>query len=258
MMTSDFKDAVRMTPPDGALPDGVLIAALDADPMLPLANTLAAQGRATTVFARESPELLAGTSVVFHPWEANTRATTFRSVEALQGAVAPPLQLVVSMAPREARCGITTVDHSAASWHAITGDTLLRTTHLLQALGPQLRRARASVVFVGVSISLVGAAQLAPLVTLQESQRGLMKSLARQWGADGVTVNWIALHAPTLWPELARIPLPSRAEAIPLALGRRPNAADDLAGALDYFASEAGRAVTGATLTLDGGEWLLP
>ena len=66
-----------------------------------------------------------------------------------------------------------------------------------------------------------------------------------------------AAHKPG-WPQLEGLSLPKRAEAIPVALGRRPNAAADLAAALDYFWSDGGRAATGITLNLDGGEWMVP
>jgi hypothetical protein len=47
-------------------------------------------------------------------------------------------------------------------------------------------------------------------------------------------------------------------EAIPVPLGRRPNASEDLAGVVEFFTGSAGRALTGMTITLDGGEWMLP
>ena len=53
-----------------------------------------------------------------------------------------------------------------------------------------------------------------------EGQRGLMKSVARQWGSTGVTLNWVAVAPATLSPALARAPLATKADAVPVALGR--------------------------------------
>jgi NAD(P)-dependent dehydrogenase (short-subunit alcohol dehydrogenase family) len=128
----------------------------------------------------------------------------------------------------------------------------------LQSLAGPLQRQRAAITFVGPSLSLVGAAGLAGLVAFLESQRGLAKSLARQWGKHGVTCNWVALDARELSPDFGRFRLPTRTEAVPLALGRRPDAAADLGGVLDFLAGSAGRVVTGTTICLDGGEWMVP
>ena len=167
-------------------------------------------------------------------------------------------QVIVHALPQAAVINRTVVEHDDAQWQAACGIAMRQTIHLLQCLGPALKTQRASIVFVGASLALVGAERLAGLVTLYESQRGLMKSLARQWGEHGVTCNWVCLDSRELWPGFAHFKLPMRLEAIPVALGRRPDAAADLAGALEYLASPAGRAVTGATLCLDGGEWMVP
>ena len=186
------------------------------------------------------------------------RESTQRSVDAVLSRMGPPCQLVIHALPRATLINRTVIEHDAAQWHEACSTAMLQTIHLLQSLAPTLKAQRASIVFVGASLSLVGADRLAGLVTLLESQRGLAKSLARQWGTHGVTCNWVSLEARELWPGFEDFTLPMRLEAIPVALGRRPDAAVDLAGALGYFASPAGHAVTGATLCLDGGEWMVP
>lgn len=176
----------------------------------------------------------------------------------MRESIPTPRQLVVCVQPPSATAGCLSAEMTLEQWGELTSTAMAQTIHLLQSLAPDLKAARASVVFVGASLAMVGAQRLAALVTLQEAQRGLMKSLARQWGADGVTCNWVALHACELWPQLANMPLPKRAEAIPVPLGRRPDAAADLAAALDYFGGDGGQAATGVTLCLDGGEWMVP
>ena len=203
--------------------------------------------------ARPAPDL----RQAFH-WDASSKDMTQRSVDAVLARAGEPSQLIVHALPQAAVINRTVVEQDDAQWQAACGLAMLQTIHLLQCLAPALKTQRASIVFVGASLGLVGAERLAGLVTLYESQRGLMKSLARQWGGHGVTCNWACLDARELWPGFTHFKLPLRLEAIPVALGRRPDAAADLAGALEYLASPAGRAVTGATLCLDGGEWMVP
>lgn len=240
---------------------GCLIAALDPRPVLGLASVLANRGRAAVLLAAQPAEPTEPARMpAFRQflWDSSSSATSRDSVTAACASMPRLSQLVIFTVPRAAIDAGAVIDAPPVDWRAITSAAMLQTMHLLQAASPLLRASGGSVVFVGASFALVGASAFVPLVTLQETQRGLMKSLARQWGGDGVSVNWVSLHACELWPELTAVSLPSRSEAIPVALGRRPNAAEDLAGTLEYFDSPAGRAVTGSTLCLDGGEWMLP
>ena len=245
----------------------VLLARLGIESLDALAVALAAQGEQVAVLAEgaepTSPEetvrIPSGIGTVRRfKWQCATREATQQSVEVLLAQAGEPTQVVVHALPSAALAGGAVVEHDDAGWHAACGAAMLQSLHLLQVLAPALKTRRASIVFVGASLSLVGAERLAGLVTLLESQRGLMKSLARQWGRHGVTCNWVALEARELWPGFADFKLPMRLEATAVALGHRPNAGTDLAGVLDYLASPAGRAVTGSTLCLDGGEWMVP
>jgi len=241
----------------------VLVAMLGESTLGPLVTALARDGASVACLAQASPgrivpESQAAAASGHFDLDVSSRDATDRSVDAVLSRFGEPTQLVVHALPRAAVIGRTVVDHDPSQWHDACGAAVLQTIRLLQALAPALKRQRASIVFVGASLSLVGAQRLGGLVTLLESQRGLMKSVARQWGRYGVTCNWIALEACELWAELAGFELPRRLEAIPVALGRRPDAGVDLAGTLAYLASPAGRALTGATLCLDGGEWMVP
>ena len=247
-------------------PRRALLATLGTGSLDKLAPVLAGQGLRVAVLSQDDGKSIQSLAAVrpapdlcqaFH-WDASSKDMTQRSVDAVLARAGEPSQVIVHALPQAAVINRTVVEHDDAQWQAACGIAMLQTIHLLQCLGPALKTQRASIVFVGASLALVGAERLAGLVTLYESQRGLMKSLARQWGEHGVTCNWVCLDARELWPGFAHFKLPMRLEAIPVALGRRPDAAADLAGALEYLASPAGRAVTGATLCLDGGEWMVP
>jgi 3-oxoacyl-[acyl-carrier protein] reductase len=81
------------------------------------------------------------------------------------------------------------------------------------------------------SVSLLGAVGLVPLTTALEGVRALAKSAARQWADHGITVNCIVGDL-----ELR----------------------DEIAGVVDFLAGEAGGAITGQTIVVDGGSVMLP
>jgi NAD(P)-dependent dehydrogenase (short-subunit alcohol dehydrogenase family) len=237
----------------------VLIATLGAGSLSGLAKSLAATGASVTQLSDSPQRREQGSTAVRHvAWDPSSRASTEQNVSAAIAAAGAPDLLVVHTLPHASLTGGEAIEHDDAQWRKACGTAMLQTIHLLQSLAVPLKSQHAAIVFVGPSLSLVGCAGLAGLVTLCESQRGLVKSLARQWGKHGVTCNWVALEARELWAGLGQFKLPVRMEAIPVALGRRPDTVRDLAGVVDYLAGDAGHAMTGTTLCLDGGEWMVP
>jgi NAD(P)-dependent dehydrogenase (short-subunit alcohol dehydrogenase family) len=136
---------------------------------------------------------------------------------------------------------------------------LKATLYTLQAAHGQMTVHGGAIVVVGPALSLVGAKQLVPLCTASEGQRSLVKSAARQWGHQGITVNWVAAadaqYAPALagkGPEVPELGPP------PCALRKTPELARDIAPVLAFIGSSAGRCMTGASINLDGGDWMTP
>jgi enoyl-[acyl-carrier-protein] reductase (NADH) len=84
-----------------------------------------------------------------------------------------------------------------------------------------------------------------------------MKSVARQWGAAGVTLNWVSA-APGAFASFEGVALAAKPDAVSVALGRAPDPRAEIAPILGFLASEAGRSITGATLMVAGGEWMVP
>lgn len=82
----------------------------------------------------------------------------------------------------------------------------------------------------------------------------LTQVCAKEWGADGIRVNCIAPglikteFSRALWENEAI--LTNSVQGAPL---RRIGEADEMAGAVVYFASAASSFTTGQTLVLDGG-----
>ena len=96
------------------------------------------------------------------------------------------------------------------------------------------------------------------LSTAAEGQRGLVKSTARRWGQWGITVNWIAAAPRGLAPVFATLPLPVKPDTVMVALGRPLDLATEIVPVIEFLGSLAGRVLTGATVMLDGGEWMVP
>jgi NAD(P)-dependent dehydrogenase (short-subunit alcohol dehydrogenase family) len=149
---------------------------------------------------------------------------------------------------------------SGEDWNAAVHRSALATLYCLQAAHACQRESGGAVVVIGPSTALVGAGGLVPLVTLAEAQRTLVKSAARQWGALGMRLNWVGIAPAQYDPALAEAPLPQTPELgpPPPALRRVPDAELDVADVVAWLGSPGANAVTGATLNLDGGDWMLP
>jgi len=103
------------------------------------------------------------------------------------------------------------------------------------------------------TIGMSGAAGLAHVAATAEAVRVMVKSAARQWGTDGMTVNCIALA-----PELFDID-PAAVGAVsiaPLALASKGTVVDDVVPLIRMVASVDAHHITGATLNADGGLWM--
>ncbi len=100
-----------------------------------------------------------------------------------------------------------------------------------------------------------GMAGNAPYATAKEAIRGFSRSLAREWGADGIRVNMIRPLAlsPSLatWREQNEQMSGAQERAIPL--GRFGDCDEDIAPAAVFLASDESRYLTAVTLPVDGG-----
>jgi len=179
-------------------------------------------------------------------------------VAALAEAAGPPDLVVIGMLPRAAMRLAPLSALSEGEWRLGACDGLRALAYVLRALGPRIKDRGVAVVVVGPSLSLVGCPQLVALTTLLEGQRGMVKSVARQWGGADVTLNWIAAAPRALSPLFDAAPLAAKPDAVSVALGRPLDPRREIAPVIGFLGSPAGRAITGASLTLDGGEWMVP
>ena len=103
------------------------------------------------------------------------------------------------------------------------------------------------------TIGMSGAAGLGHAAATAEAIRVMVKSAARQWGADGMTVNCIAVAPELFGIDAADVGTVSLA---PPALPASGTVAEDIVPLIRLVAATDAHHLTGATLTADGGVWM--
>ena len=177
-------------------------------------------------------------------------AELLRRAEA--GAARPLRAVVLASAGACLTTPTPLIELPAAGWRAGVEAPLRRTLACFQGSYRCLRAGGGTLVLLVPSLALVGAAGLAPWATVAEGQRSLAKAAARAWGPHGIRVNCVAVAAALLAPG-ARFERPGSPDAA-LAVADHDAVAAVVAG----LSGERWRAVTGATVSADGGVWMTP
>jgi NAD(P)-dependent dehydrogenase (short-subunit alcohol dehydrogenase family) len=214
---------------------------------LAVARAFAAQGDRVAVTHRGSgaPEGLFGVECDVTDTAAVDAA--FAAVEAEQG----PVEVLVSNA-------------------GMTDDTLLlrmseeQFTRVLdanltaayrvtkRAAGKMLRARRGRIVLVSSVVALTGSAGQVNYAAAKAGLIGLGRSLARELGSRGITVNvllpgFVQTDMTAVLPEARTAEIKAQ-----VALGRLATP-EEIAGVVTFLASDAASYVTGAVLAVDGG-----
>ena len=113
-------------------------------------------------------------------------------------------------------------------------------------------RARGARRFVIVTSSsgMTGAATDAPVAMASDALRSFMKSVARQWGSEGRTVNTVVVDPVLLGSA------PETVSIAPRALGSVGTGQWDVAPVVAFCCSDDSHHLTGSTLMADGGSWM--
>ncbi|MEY4362367.1 MAG: hypothetical protein RL391_1673 [Actinomycetota bacterium] len=114
--------------------------------------------------------------------------------------------------------------------------------------GAHARGAKRIVVVVPTT-GMSGGSHYAATAALAEAARVLVKSAARQWGADGITVNAVAVD-PNAFGLDSKVSGP-----VSIAPRALEGSADPTA-AVQWLCSSASAQVTGQTIVCDGGLWM--
>jgi 3-oxoacyl-[acyl-carrier protein] reductase len=119
---------------------------------------------------------------------------------------------------------------------------------VIGALAEAHRSGARRIVVVVPTTAMSGGALHTHVAAPAEAIRVLVKSAARQWGADGITVNAVAVS-----PELV-LDHPELAD--PGSLAPPALDGDDPSAVIAFLASEAAGDLTGQTVTVDRGRWM--
>ena len=157
------------------------------------------------------------------------------------------------------RPGIPLVDTSEADMQLCFSTGPLDTLWFMQACFPYLRKARGAVVNVGSATGLEGRAGFAAYAAAKEAIRALTRVAAREWGPLGIRVNAISPAALSPAAHKFAEDFPDRYEqslaAIPL--GRMGDCESDIGRAVAALVSPDMGYVTGMTVMVDGGQYML-
>ena len=107
---------------------------------------------------------------------------------------------------------------------------------------------RGTLILLTSPAGMEGAGNLPVYATVKGAQRGLLKSLAREWGPDGIRVNAIA---PVAWTPAMTTATPANPPR-----GRSGDPETDFGPVAVFLASDMARHMTGQTMAVDGGRYL--
>ncbi|MEM7142048.1 MAG: SDR family oxidoreductase [Actinomycetota bacterium] len=123
---------------------------------------------------------------------------------------------------------------------------------------PHLSKDHGSLILLTSPAGIEGSGNLPLYGCVKGAQRGLLKSLAREWGPAGVRVNAIA---PVAWTPAMDVATAANPTLEARLRGRTPlqrigDPADDIGPVAVFLASPMSRHMTGQTLAVDGGRYL--
>jgi NAD(P)-dependent dehydrogenase (short-subunit alcohol dehydrogenase family) len=169
-----------------------------------------------------------------------------------------PISVLVNNVGQSAReRGGAFVDSSEEVWRFVLEISLLTTLRLSRLVAPGMKARRSGrIVNMSSDAALVGDAGLADYATAKMGLIGFTRALARELAADGVTVNAVAPGAirTRAHDRIAPEVLDRIRKNTPAGFIAEP---EDVAGLVAYLASAEARFVTGQTILIDGGRWML-
>lgn len=232
-----------------------------------IARRLAAEGAFVVVAARRAAtgEPVAA-SIRAQGGDAVCIETDVTERESVEACVAAAVERTGGLAVMVHNAFTGGIPHRLASadlerhWTAMSRTAAWGTLYCAQAAWPHLRAAgsRGRLVLVTSPSGVEGSANIPLYSPAKAAQRAIAKSLAREWGPVGVTVNCLAPVAasPALLAAFERNPALRAAIEARTPLGRVGDVTDDIGSVALFLASDDASYVTGQTIVCDGGSFL--
>lgn len=150
------------------------------------------------------------------------------------------------------------LDMTADDWRKIIDINLTGTALMCKAMLPlMVGHGWGRIVNIGSASVFAGVEGQAHYVAAKSGVIGLSRSLAREFGKEGVTVNVVAPGV-TVTPTAKKgLPEKIQSEAITSRCIQREEKAHDLTGTVFFLASPDADFVTGQTVIVDGGNQMI-
>lgn len=142
---------------------------------------------------------------------------------------------------------------------AAVDSNIFGTLHFMQACFPYLKKKGGSIINFASGAAIEGWANLATYSATKEGVRGLSRSVAKEWGKYGIRVNIISPQANSPAMEHFKDIAPEKyAELIEKTpLGYIGDCEEDIGPVAVFLASDDSKYMTGHTLNVDGGLFVL-
>lgn len=143
-----------------------------------------------------------------------------------------------------------------AVWRFVLEVSLLTTMRMSRLVAPAMRQRGGRIVNMSSDAAMVGDAGLADYAAAKMGVVGFTRALARELAPHGVTVNVVAPGAirTRAHDKLTPAVLERIVAGTPAGFIAAP---EDVAGVVAFLASDDARYVTGQTILIDGGRWML-
>jgi 3-oxoacyl-[acyl-carrier protein] reductase len=148
-------------------------------------------------------------------------------------------------------------DADLDQWHEHRTIAVDAAVELARAAHAPLKATGGSLLLMTSPAGIAGSDRLPFYAMAKGAQRALVKSLAREWGPDGIRVNALAPLAmsPAMQAAFRAEPRLEQALVDSISLGRFGDAEHDVAPAALFLCSDDARYVTGQTLVVNGGRY---